>query len=548
MISGGKAMIDCLRREGIPYVFGIPGTQNLGVIDALRDAPDVRFILTRHEQGAAFMAYGFGRASGRPGVVTATEGPGVTNLATPVSAAYKGFVPMITITGTQEEAIRERDTSQEIDQLSFLRPITKWAYAIPTAHKVQEALRKAFRIALADPYGPAHVEASREVWVGETESEPWEPASYRPMTRPECSPAQLDQAARLLAEAERPVFLAGTGVLHEQATEAMVRLAEQTGIPVATLAYAIDAFPTGHPLALGAIGRNGSSSANRMVPRADLIIAVGARFDLLSTGFKYGVISPEARIIQHSAAANQIGVVFPVALGVSGSTTSFIEGLAERAARGGRRWEWGEVEKVRAEWDAERQAQVRDDVEPILPPFVAHTIRKVLPRNGVIVTDAGNAAKHMRVHFEAYEPVTFMYTDEWGSVGCGLPTGMGVKLARPDRPVVCVEGDMGMMCNIGELETAVRENIPVVCVIFNDQGLGNERAWQRELYGGRIFGVDYRNPDFGALARVFGAHGEQVEHPGDLEPALRRALDSGKPAVVDVIIDQETLAPVVFKG
>src|SRR5947207_2152857 len=145
MITGGRAMVDCLRREGVEYVFGIPGTQNLGVIDALREAPDVRFVLTRHEQGAAFMAYGFGRASGRPGVVTATEGPGVTNLATAVAAAYKGFVPMITITGTQEEAIRERDTSQEIDQLSFLRPITKWAYAIPTGDKLPGAEPQAFR-------------------------------------------------------------------------------------------------------------------------------------------------------------------------------------------------------------------------------------------------------------------------------------------------------------------------------------------------------------------------------------------------------------------
>src|SRR5438874_2012305 len=195
MVTGSRAMVDCLRREGIKHVFGIPGTQNLGVIDALRDAPDVRFILTRHEQGAAFMAYGFARESGLPGVVTATEGPGVTNLATPVAAAFKGFVPLITITGTQEESIRERDTSQEIDQLSFLRPITKWAYAIPAAHKVQEAMRKAFRVALADPYGPTHVEASREIWIGETEPEPWEPAAYRPMTRPDCPSTQVDDVA-----------------------------------------------------------------------------------------------------------------------------------------------------------------------------------------------------------------------------------------------------------------------------------------------------------------------------------------------------------------
>ena len=341
MVTGGRAMVDCLRREGVQHVFGIPGTQNLGVIDALRDAPDVKFVLTRHEQGAAFMAYGFARASGRPGVVTATEGPGVTNLATGVAAAFKGFVPMITVTGTQEAAIRERDTSQQIDQVSFLGPITKWAYEIPTADKVQEAMRKAFRVALADPYGPVHVEASRDVWVGETESEAWEPASYRPIARPDCSPEQLDQAIELLATAERPVLLVGNGVLHEQVTEAVVRLAELTGIPVAALQYATDAYPTRHALALGALGRNGSSSANRTVPRADLIVTVGARFDMLSTSFRYGVICQTARIIQHSAVPQQIGVVYPVALGATGSTTSFVEGLTVRAQRLGRRWDWG---------------------------------------------------------------------------------------------------------------------------------------------------------------------------------------------------------------
>jgi acetolactate synthase I/II/III large subunit len=547
MITGGRALVDCLRREGIQHVFGIPGTQNLGVIDALRDAPDLRFILTRHEQGAAFMAYGFARACGRPGVVTVTEGPGVTNMVTGVAAAYKGFVPMITITGNQEDEIRERDTSQEIDQTSFLRPITKWAYAIPTAHKVQEAMRKAFRVALADPLGPAHVEASRNVWIGETEAEPWEPETYRPMRRPDCNATQLDEVLRLLEQAERPVFVLGGGVIYEDATDAVVRLAEQTGIPVAALQYVTDAFPTVHPLALGALGRNGWTMANRLVPQADLVIAIGARFDLLSTNFKYGVISPASKIVHHAPVPSQVGVVYPVAASLTGSTVSFVEGLLERAKRGGRRWEWADLKKARAEWEVERKVDVRADVEPILPPFVAHIIRKVLPSNGLIVMDAGQSAKHMRLQFDAYEPRTFMYMDEWGSVGGGFPTGLGAKLARPDRPVVCVEGDMGMMCNIGEFETAVRENIPVVCVVFNDQGLGNERAFQRELYGNRLYAVDYQNPDFGALARVFGAYGEQVSHPADLEPAIRRALDSGKPALVDVAVDKNTLADVVHK-
>ena len=547
MTTGARALVDTLLREGVNHVFGIPGTQNLPFIDVLRDTPRIRFILTRHEQGAAFMAYGFARASGGPAVVTATEGPGVTNLATAIAAAYRGFVPVISVTGVQESWVRERDASQDMDQTTFFRPITKWAYSVPNAAKVQEAMRKAFRVALAEPQGPTHVEASSEILLEKTATEPIEPAAYRNTVLPTCGGEQLDEAFALLSRAERPVFLVGRGVLSENATNAMVELAERTQIPVATLQYVPDAFPATHPLAIGPLGRNGWGSANRTVPKADVVIAIGAHLDVFSTLFKYGIFSQEAKLVHHSAAPGQIGIVFPVALGVTGSTLSFITGLSARAARAGPRRQWIDVAKVRTEWEAEQLAAVRDDAEPLHPQFVAHMIRKVLPRNGLLVADAGNACKHVRSYFKSYEPGTFIFIDDWGSVGGALPIGLGAKLARPDRPVLCAAGDMGAMCNIGELETAVREKIPVVMVVFNDQGLGNEKAFQQEHYGGRFYAVDYQNPDFGALARVFGAHGEQVRQPSELEGALHRAFDSGKPAVIDVIIDQNTLAPVVYK-
>jgi thiamine pyrophosphate-dependent acetolactate synthase large subunit-like protein len=546
--TGARALIDALLREGVDHVFGIPGTQNLAVIDALRDTPQIRFILTRHEQGAAFMAYGFARASKRPAVVTATEGPGVTNLVTAIAAAYRGFVPVVSVCGVQESSMRERDATQDLDQVPFMRPITKWAYSIPNVRKVQESVRKAFRVALTEPQGPAHIEASSEILLEHTAVEPIEPAAYRNTVLPSCDSAQLDQAFALLARAERPVFVAGRGVLNEAATGAMAALAERTGIPVAALQYSPDAFPSTHALALGPLGRNGFGSANRTVPKADVIVAIGAHFDVFSTMYKYGIFSERAQIVHHSAAPGQIGIVFPVALGVTGSTASFISGLTERAARAGLRKSWADVAKARAEWEAELQGEVRHDAEPIQSQFVAHMIRKVLPRDGLLVVDAGNGGKHVRSYFKSYEPGTFMCIDDWASVGGSLPIALGAKLARPSRPVLCAGGDMGAMCNIGELETAVRENIPVVCVVFNDQGLGNERAFQQEHYGGRLYAVDYKNPDFGALARVFGAHGEQVRKPGELEGALQRAFASGKPAVIDVLIDQKTLAPVVYKG
>ncbi|HEX9684742.1 MAG TPA: thiamine pyrophosphate-binding protein [Burkholderiales bacterium] len=546
-MTGARALVDALQREGIDHVFGIPGTQNLAVIDALRDTPQIRFILTRHEQGAAFMAYGFARASGRPAVVTVTEGPGVTNLATAIGGAYRGFVPVISVCGVQESAMRERDASQDMDQVPFMRPLTKWAYSIPNVGKVQESVRKAFRVALTEPQGPAHIEASSEILLEHTAPEPIAPAAYRNTVPPACDSAQLDKAMDLVARAARPVFVVGRGVLNEAASGAMAKLAERTGIPVAALQYAPDAFPSTHPLALGPLGRNGAISANRVVPQADLIIAIGAHIDYFSTMHRYGIFNQSAKLIHHSAAPGQIGIVFPVALGVTGSAASFISGLTERAGKSSPRKPWADFAKARTEWDAELQAALRPEAMPIQSQFVAHVIRKVLPREGLLVVDAGNGGKHVRSYFRSYEPGTFMGIDDWGSVGGALPMALGAKLARPDRPVLCAAGDMGVMCNIGELETAVRENIAVVCVVFNDQGLGNERAFQNEHYGGRFYAVDYKNPDFGALAKVFGGHGEHVTKPGELEGALQRAFASGKPAIVDVMIDQKTLAPVVYK-
>ena len=546
MISGAQAAVDALKREGINHVFGIPGTMNLPLLDVLRTTPEIRFILTRHEQGAAFMAYGFARSGHRPAIVTATEGPGVTNLLTGIAAAYKGYVPVISMSGAQELAMRERDASQDIDQVTLNRPVTKWAWSVPAASKLQEALRRAFRIALAEPLGPVHLDASKEVLLERCEPEPIAPRAYRPLSLPACDEAELDKAAEIIAKAKKPVFLAGGGVLREQALPRLRALVEATAIPVATLQYTPDAYPTVLAQSLGPLGRNGWSSANRAVPEADVVVALGAHIDYFSTQFKHGIISREAKLIQQSPVATDIGVVFPVAQALAGSTASFIRGLEERLS--GRKWPWCDVARLRREWDAERERLLDRDARPIAPALVAHSIRKALPADGIVVIDAGNAGKHVRTFMDTHQPDTFMYISDWGSVGAGLPIAMGAKLARPAQPVIAAVGDMGMMCNIGELETAVRERIPVVCVVFNDRGLGNERAFQKEHYGGRFFGVDYGDVDFGALARVFGAHGERVTEPSLLLPAIARALESNKPAVVDVVIDPDRLAPVVYRS
>src|SRR5688572_1399196 len=309
--------------------------------------------------------------------------------------------------------MRDRDATQDIDQTTFMRPITKWAQTIPTPDKIQEFVRKAFRVALTEPQGPTHIDASSEVLLEPVKPEPIEPASYRSVRLPACDPAQLDEVAELIARAERPVFVVGRGVISEGATQAVAELAERTGIPVAALQYSPDAFPTTHQLALGPIGRNAFGSANRVVPQADLIVAIGAHIDVFSTTFKYGVFSKQAKLVHHTAAPGHIGIVFPVTLGVTGSTTSFITGLRDRLTKSGSKKAWVDVPKARADWEAELQGEVRHEAEPIQSQLVAHMIRKVLPKNGICVVDAGNGGKHVRSYFKSYEPGTFMCMDDW---------------------------------------------------------------------------------------------------------------------------------------
>lgn len=546
MPTVAQALVEGLRREGITHVFGIPGTQNLPLLDVLRDTPDIRFILTRHEQGAAFMAYGYARAGQRPAVVTATEGPGVTNMATPFGAAYRGNVPIIGINGLQEAWLREKDASQEMDQVSFFKPITKWAYSISGPEKAQEALRKAFRVALSEPPGPVHLEAPSDIYLQQTEVEAWPPAQYRATTLPSVAASILDEAAIHLDKAERPVILAGSGVLREGASDALIAFAERHHIPVAPLQFSPDAFPTSHPLALGPLGRNGWESANRTVKQADLVLAIGARMDLFSTTFKHGLIRADATLIHQAASPDPIGTIFPVDVAAIGSTPSFVDGLSRRL--GERRWEWVDVTAEVARWEQERTELIDAEAEPIQPPFAADVLRRTLPKGGIMVVDAGNAGKHARMHFISYAPNTYQFIDNWAAVGAGFPTAIGAALARPEVPVLAVQGDMGFMCNIGELETAVREKIKLVAVVLNDQGLGNERAFQNAHYDGRHFAVDYQNPRFGELAKLFGAHGETVTRPAELEGAMQRAFAADGPAVVDVMIDPHQLAPVLFQA
>jgi acetolactate synthase I/II/III large subunit len=547
MGNGAEAVVTALQSEQTEFIFGIPGTQNLPLLDAIRATNSIRFILTRHEQGAGFMCYGYARVSGKPGIVTATEGPGATNLATPIAAAHKGNVPIIALSGAAEPPMHERDSSQDIDQRALFTPITRWSANTPSANKLPEMMQRAFRASLGVPPGPVHIDASRQMLMNEVSSVDAEPASYRSTSVPACSASDIDRAYDLLSRSERPVILTGIEMIEEGVVDDLIRLVEMLGLPVVTNEDHLDAFPSTHAQSLGALGRSAWGPTLSAVREADLVLVVGGRLDSATTQMSFDIIPRDARIVFNTKYVAQVGNVFPVAHASAGSVASFVDGLSERVASSNLRKEWLDTRAVRDAARQWREARQDPNAVPANVPSVTRVARDILDDDAIVCLDAGNATKHVRAHWDTYTPRTFFVSDDWGSVGCAFPMAIGAKLAAPDRQVVAMVGDMGFGCNLAELETCLREDIPVVTVVFNDHGLGNEKAFQRERHGGRYFAVDYAPLDFGAIARSFGAHGELVERCEEFRPALQRSLNAGIPAVIDVRIDPENLAPVVLE-
>lgn len=547
-MTGAEAVVNALLAEKVMHVFGIPGTQNLPLIDVLSKTPEIRFVLPRHEQTASFMAYGYARAMKQAAVCTATEGPGVTNLMSGIAAAYKAYVPVIAIAGMPDRRMHQKDAMQLLDQVRLFEPITKWSYLAASAEMIPECMRKAFRVALADVPGPVHLSISKEFLLQELQATELRPSQYRVLEGPGCDPSKVQAALKLLEAAKSPIMIVGRETLWSEATKDVIRLAEALAIPVTTILDSMDAFPTTHPLSLGPMGRSGWPMANEAIRNSDLILAIGAKFDWTSTLLTNEIIPENIRIVQVSASPDHIGVAYPVELAVVGGLRSFLRQAAEWAEATSFQCPWLNLPKLKKAWEEKRISECNPGGTFVKAQYIFRTLRGLLDPDAITVVDGGNFGKHMRRHFDTFEPDTFYYNDEFGCVGSALPVAMGIKLAKPKKQVLCIAGDMGFMMNIGELETALRERISVLCIVFNDQGLGNERAWQKALYGGRLYGVDYENPNFAKVAEAFGAYGEQITRARDFEGAVKRSLASGKPAVIELLIDKEDLAPVVYKA
>jgi acetolactate synthase-1/2/3 large subunit len=560
-VNGAQLAIETLHAEGVRHITGLPGTTVMHLIDAAGQHPGLRYISARHEQVAAFMADGYARATGDIGVCLASRGPGAANLAVGLHNAHAESVPLLALVGQVPDGIYHREAFEELDLLSFFAPITKWAVEIHQASRIPELLQRAVRTALSGRPGPVLVSLPLDVQTAEA------PAALQSRARsapPAPQAAAVQDAARALASARRPVIIVGGGLRGPGYDTNLIRLAALLQAPVVTTWQRKNLFPNASSLYCGALGYGAVPATEDLVHEADVILAIGCRFSEFSTA-RWTLLPSTSELIQVDIDPDSLGRYYVPAIGICADARAATAALASAVAAltaGPPGTGPGAAQARPADSAALTDRALRAAAahaayqkQTVLPPPVparpgavpsgalVAALREVLARTGaVLVQDAPSLGPWIARHLDFTAPGSY-YAASGGSMGWGFPAAMGMQLARPQDRIIAVSGD-GSFWMVGQdLETAVRENLPVVNVINNNFSFGNTRDRQRAAHGGRYLGVFYGNPDFAAFARLLGAHGERVERAEDLIPALDRALASGRPAVVDVIQDQHEGLP-----
>jgi len=548
-MSGSRALIKALEREGVDVVFGIPGGAIMPVYDELLNS-GLRHVLARHEQSAAHMADGYARASGRVGVCIATSGPGATNLLTGVATAYLDSTPLVAITGQVPTHMMGRDAFQEIDAVGIYTHVTKYSFQPQRPEEIPWTVRAAFFLASTGRTGPVHIDLPKDVQTGEAEMafpDAVEIRGYRPYVPPD--PAAVARALDMLLESERPIILAGGGVIKSGAHDYLLQLAESALIPVASTLMGKGAIPEDHPLALGLVGMHGTVQANKLVNEADLILAIGVRFSDRTTMEVRG-FAPDARIVHFDVDPTEVSKNVRASHAVIGDLRSSLKLLLEMFRERARTGNWGawrrRVNEVSSEW----RDRILGTKSEFSPPYLLKAMREVLPPGAIVATEVGQNQMWAALYFRALRPRTFITSGGLGTMGFGFPAAIGAKAARPDVPVVDIAGDGSFMMTMNSLATSIDEKLPVIVVILNNSSLGMVAQWQRLFYNRRyaatLFGA---NPDFVRLAESFGAEGVRVYSLDEFRSALARAMRTEVTTVIDVPIHpEEDVFPFVGPG
>lgn len=541
-MKGGSLVVQALKRHGVEFVFGLVDTTILDILDALHAEPSIRYIAVRHEQVASMMADGYARSTGRPGVCLTQCGAGAMNLLYGVASAYRDSVPLVLITGNVESQHIGTEAWHDLDLMALYAPVTKWTTRIQSPHDIPATIERAFQTAMSGRPGPVHVNIPKDVQAAEAPASPTAAGASMTTTPPEISDMDLYRAVAALAEAERPMIFAGGGVIWANASDLLIRFSELSGIPVAVSDTARGAIPESHPNAYGPTGFFGSKAATDALKDADVVIGLGTRFPDVNVGSGGLNISRSATVIQNNIDASLIGRRVPAAIGIAGDARQCLEALLAK---------WPDAKPQALAARASRVATVKRAIEServaslTTPPPGADTripiqavvgeIAAVLGKDAIIAIDGGlHCFFSSRLKIE--HPGSFLVSAGLGAMGYGLPAAMGAKLAHPQRPAVALVGDGGFAMVSQDLETAIRCEIPVVIVVYNNNAFGAQRIRQQRDYDGRLFGTTHNNPDFGELAKLYGAEGRTIRAIGDFRPAFETLLQAGRTAVIDVHI------------
>jgi acetolactate synthase-1/2/3 large subunit len=553
VLKGTHIICEALIREGVTLMYGYPGGAIMPFYDALTSYPTLHHVLVRHEQAASHAADGYARVTGNVGVCVATSGPGATNLVTGLATAFMDSTPVVAITGQVAREFIGRDAFQETDVIGVTQPITKHNFQVRTTDEIAAVIHEAFRVARSGRPGPVLVDIPKDVQNGTAEYRPSDHITSDEYLQsisenyPDPSSALLEQAASLIAQAKRPLIMAGHGVILSNAYAELKAFAEKTSIPVITTLLGLSAFPDTHPLQLGMPGMHGPAHVNRAISVSDLIVAVGMRFDDRVTG-KVAGFAPHARFIHIDIDAAEINKVKVAAVPIVSDAKVALSALAEASAPADHSDWLSEIRSWQESNEEKKGAVERFEGQPD-PIGILDAIRKATDGNAIVVSDVGQHQMWTARHYTWTRPNSHVTSGGLGTMGFGLPAAMGVKMALPDDPVWVVAGDGGIQMNIQELATLQQEGIALKIAIMNNGYLGMVRQWQQFFHSRNYSETPISGPDYVKLADAYGVTGMRVTKRDEVESAVKRAMETPGTVIIDFVIEQEAnVYPMVAPG